>query len=49
MVLEFYDKPASPPCRAVKLTLKALNLDYKLHPIDALNKEHLSDHYLKVS
>ncbi|XP_044249125.1 glutathione S-transferase 1 [Drosophila takahashii] len=46
-VLVLYGMDISPPVRACKLTLRALNLDYEYKEINLLEREHLSEDFLK--
>lgn len=45
--LTLYGIDASPPVRACLLTLKALNLPFEYKQVNLLEKEHLSEEYLK--
>ncbi|XP_017116396.1 glutathione S-transferase 1 [Drosophila elegans] len=42
-----YGMDISPPVRACKLTLRALNLDYDYKEVDLLAGEHLNEEFLK--
>lgn len=48
MGLDLYYVPGSPPCRAVLLTAKALNLTLNLKLVNLHDGEHLKPEYLKV-
>ncbi|XP_017835647.2 glutathione S-transferase 1-like [Drosophila busckii] len=45
-ILKLYGLDASPPVRAVKLTLAALQLDYEFIVVDVTSKQQLSKEYL---
>uniref|UniRef100_A0A1I8P4U1 Glutathione S-transferase 1-like n=1 Tax=Stomoxys calcitrans TaxID=35570 RepID=A0A1I8P4U1_STOCA len=45
--LTLYGIDASPPVRACLLTLKALNLPFDYKQVNLMQKEHLSEEYLK--
>ena len=47
--LILYSVSDSPPTLAVRLALKALNIEYNLVDIDFAAGEHLTDDYAKVS
>ncbi|CAH2085190.1 unnamed protein product [Euphydryas editha] len=49
MPVDLYYVPGSPPCRAVQLTARALNLNLNLKLIDMDNGEHLKPEYLKIN
>ncbi|XP_022905044.2 glutathione S-transferase 1-like [Onthophagus taurus] len=44
-----YTTDLSPPCRAVYMTAKALNIDVEHKIIDFLNDAHLKDDFLKIN
>lgn len=48
MVLKLYAISDGPPSLAVRLTLKALNIDHQLIPIDYGKGEHMTAEYAKV-
>ncbi|KAH8348283.1 hypothetical protein KR084_006146 [Drosophila pseudotakahashii] len=46
-ILVLYGMDISPPVRACKLTLRALNLDYEYREVNLLAREHFSEEFLK--
>ncbi len=48
MTIDLYLTRLSPPCRAVLMVAKHLNIDLNLKPIDVRNGENLTPEYLKV-
>lgn len=48
MPVQLYYTIASPPARAVMLTLKNLDIPHELHNVNLLKGEHKSDEFLKV-
>lgn len=49
MVLKFYGNLASPPVRAVYLTIKHLDIPVDMVELNLLNEEFKSEEYKKVS
>ncbi|XP_054923585.2 glutathione S-transferase 1-like [Dermacentor andersoni] len=49
MTITLYNINGSPPCNLVRALAKHLGIELKLTNLDAANKEHLSDEYLKVN
>ncbi|XP_065286659.1 glutathione S-transferase 1-like [Dermacentor albipictus] len=49
MTITLYNINGSPPCNLVRSLAKHLGIELKLKNLDAANKEHLSDEYLKVN
>ncbi|XP_013142208.1 PREDICTED: glutathione S-transferase 1-1-like [Papilio polytes] len=49
MPIDLYYVPGSPPCRAVLLTARALNLNLNLKLVDLHHGEHLKPEYLKLN
>jgi len=49
MGIKFYHVDASMPCRAVFMTLKALNIDHEVYMVNAFENEHKKDWYLKIN
>ncbi|XP_038207242.1 glutathione S-transferase 1-like [Zerene cesonia] len=49
MVLTLYKMDASPPARAAMMVLDLLNLPAEYIDVNLLEKEHLSDEYLKMN
>nr|UQQ66573.1 glutathione S-transferase delta 1 [Conogethes punctiferalis] len=49
MGLDLYYVPGSPPCRAVLLTARALNLNLNLKLMDLHHGEHMKPEYLKIN
>lgn len=49
MGIILYDKVSSSCCRAVRLVLEALDLEYESHLLDIANGENFSDYYLKMN
>jgi len=47
--MDLYMHPVSPPCHAVQMVAKHLNIDLNLKNVDLINGEHLSEKYLEVS
>lgn len=48
MPVQLYYTIASPPARAVILTLKNLDIPHELHNVNLLKGEHKSEEFLKV-
>lgn len=49
MVIDFYQKEASPPVRAVALVAASLDVPLNSKSVDIIEKkEHLEDWYIKV-
>jgi hypothetical protein len=48
MTIDLYFMNISPPCRAVLMTAKHLNIEFNEKQIDLLNGEHLSPQFVKV-
>nr|CAB3251258.1 glutathione S-transferase 1-1-like [Phallusia mammillata] len=49
MVLELYAFGPSPPCRCVKMVLKALQLDFEVKSVDLITKEHKTDGFAQLN
>ncbi|XP_013164097.1 PREDICTED: glutathione S-transferase 1-1-like [Papilio xuthus] len=49
MPIDLYYVPGSPPCRAVLLTARALNLNLNLKLVDLHHGAHLKPEYLKLN
>lgn len=50
MVLKLYKMDASPPSRAVMMTIKAANIpDVEIIDVNMQERDHLKDEYVKVS
>lgn len=49
MGLIFYSNDLSPPCRAVRLTLEVLGVEFKLYEVDFFHGEHQGPQYLEVN
>lgn len=49
MPIDFYYSKTSPPCRAVMMAARALDLDLKYKPVDLSRKEQLQPSFLKVN
>lgn len=49
MPVQLYYTIASPPARAVMLTLKNLDIPHELHNVNLLKGEHKSDEFLKIN
>jgi len=49
MTIDIYLMRLSPPCRAVLMVAKHLNIDLNLKPINLRNGEHLTPEYLKIN
>ncbi|XP_026759797.1 glutathione S-transferase 1-1-like [Galleria mellonella] len=49
MPIDLYLNPGSAPCRAVLLTVRALNLDVNQKLTDLMKGEHLTPEYLKIN
>nr|AIL29309.1 glutathione S-transferase delta 2 [Cnaphalocrocis medinalis] len=49
MGIDLYYVPGSPPCRAVLLTARALNLNLNLKLVDMNSGEHLKPEFLKLN
>ncbi|XP_067671878.1 glutathione S-transferase 1-like [Haliotis asinina] len=47
--IQLYHFPASPPCRSVRMTAKALGVPIELKHLDFMNKEHLSPEFLQIN
>lgn len=48
MPVKLYFLIASPPARAVQVTLKTLNIPHEVVNVDLVNGEHKSETFLKV-
>lgn len=48
MGIDFYYVPGSAPCRAVRMTAKAVGVDLNLKLTNLMAGEHLTPEYLKV-
>ena len=48
MTIDLYVMNLSPPCRAVLMAVKQLNLTVNIKQIDLRKGEHLTPEYLKV-
>uniref|UniRef100_A0A4D5R9W2 Glutathione S-transferase 1-1 n=1 Tax=Scolopendra viridis TaxID=118503 RepID=A0A4D5R9W2_SCOVI len=49
MPIDFYYMPASPPCRSVLLTAKALGVELNLKTIDLMQGEHLKPEFTSIN
>ncbi|XP_054711352.1 uncharacterized protein LOC129220942 [Uloborus diversus] len=49
MTIDFYQIPASPPCRAVTFTAQQLGVKLNEKYVDLLNGEHLKPEFLKMN
>ncbi|KAL1122142.1 hypothetical protein AAG570_003547 [Ranatra chinensis] len=49
MSLELYYLGPSPPCRAVMLLLKAIDLSPEMKPVNVMEGEHLSEEFLQLN
>jgi len=49
MAIEFYYMAESPPCRAVMMVARHLNLELKLHNLDLSKGEHLTPEFRKIN
>lgn len=49
MVLDFYYVPGSAPCRAVRMTAKAVGVDLNLKLTNLMAGEHLKPEFVAVS
>ena len=49
MPIDLYYYQLSPPCRAVLMTARHLNLDVNIKQVDLRKLEHLTPEYLKVN
>jgi hypothetical protein len=47
-MMDLYYHPASPACRIVQLTAKALNIDLNLKFMDVMVNEHHEPEFVKV-
>lgn len=47
MPIDLYYSPTSPPCRAVMMAARALDLKVRLKPVDLAQKEHLEPSFLR--
>lgn len=47
--ITLYSQELSPPCRAVLMTAHAIGLKLKIHEMNLLNKDHLSEEYTKMN
>ena len=48
MSIDFYAMRLSPPCRAVIMTAKELNIDLNLINTDLSEGQHMTEEFLKV-
>ena len=48
MSIDFYAMRLSPPCRAVMMTAKQLNIDLNFKNTDLSEGQHMTEEYLKV-
>ena len=48
MSINFYALRLSPPCRAVMMTAKQLNIDLNFIKTDLSEGQHMTEEYLKV-
>ncbi len=48
MTIDLYLMRLSPPCRAVQMVAKQLNIDLNLKQLNLRNGEHLTPEFLKV-
>nr|AVC68807.1 glutathione S-transferase 10 [Subpsaltria yangi] len=48
MTIDFYYTPSSPPCRAVMMAARALDLELNFKIVDLTKKEHLRPSYLRI-
>ena len=48
MPIDIYSLRYSPPCRAVLMTAKQLNIDLNVKTVDLSQGQHLTEDYLKV-
>ena len=48
MPIDIYMIKYSPPCRAVQMTAKALDIDLNVKTLDLSEGQHLTEQYLKV-
>jgi len=49
MAIDLYHTNLSPPCRAVRMVAKHLNIDLNLKKLDMKNGEHLKPEFLKLN
>ena len=49
MPIDIYLHKFSPPCRALMMTLKHLNIDYNPKIIDMSEGQNMTEEYLKVN
>ncbi|XP_037565049.1 glutathione S-transferase D1-like [Dermacentor silvarum] len=49
MTITLYNINGSPPCNLVRTLAKHVGIELNLKNLDAANKEHLRDEYLKVN
>ncbi|XP_071107751.1 glutathione S-transferase 1-1-like [Haliotis cracherodii] len=47
--IQLYHFPASPPCRSVRMTSKALGVQLELKQLEYHNKGHLSPEFIKIN
>ncbi|XP_046354267.2 glutathione S-transferase 1-like [Haliotis rufescens] len=47
--IQLYHFPASPPCRSVRMTAKALGVQLELKQLEYHNKGHLSPEFIKIN
>ena len=48
MSIDFYAMHLSPPCRAVMMTAKELNIDLNFKKTDLNEGQHMTEEFLKV-
>ncbi|CAG2170515.1 unnamed protein product [Oppiella nova] len=49
MPIDIYSLRYSPPCRAVLMTAKHLNIDLNIKTVDLSQSQHLAEDYLKIN
>ena len=49
MVVKFYHFAPSPPCRAVYMTLKALQVEHEIHETSTFKLDHKTAEYLQIN